>query len=172
MTQPVAASVQIASVANSSMDFTAAAKGLTGNGASVAYVDDTTAGNETVSVSGLAATVHIEAANSTAAQVKTAWDASAAALAIATCANHSGHNGTGKPGAVAATPLTGGTDGFSDNLSSVATLANRRLAADAIRAGYADGDVSTVLTTARLARYKNHSINSSSVGGIASGVNS
>jgi len=46
------------------------------------YVDDTTAGNESVTIAGTDVTVHIESGVSTATQVKTAWDASQAASAV------------------------------------------------------------------------------------------
>lgn len=51
------------------------------------------------------------AASSTAAQVKTAVDASAAASALVTVANSGGDNGTGACAAVASAPFTSGADG-------------------------------------------------------------
>jgi hypothetical protein len=55
--------------------------------------------------------------------------------------------------------------------SSKATLNNRRLAAEAILQGFADGDVGTVLTTARAAGYKDNTLTEAEVGGIINGVN-
>lgn len=54
------------------------------NNYTLEYVDDTTAGNESVTISGNDVTVHIESGVSTATQVKTAWDGSPAAGAV-TC---------------------------------------------------------------------------------------
>lgn len=51
------------------------------------------------------------AATSTAAQVKAAIEASAAAAALVTCANEGGDNGTGACATVADAPLTSGADG-------------------------------------------------------------
>ncbi len=172
MTAPVAASGEYGSVANSSMDFTATTKGALGNSVTIAYVDDGTADSETVTVSGLAVTVHMEAANSTSTMIKTAWDGTAAATAIATCANHSGHNGSGKPGALAAAPLSGGSDGHADHLVAAVTLTNRKFASDAILQGFADANVGTVLTNARAAGFRDDkTIPNAMPGGILGGVN-
>lgn len=57
-----------------------------GSGVTVSYTNGATAGSEVVSVSGLAITIQISTGVSTATQVKAAFDASLAALALATCA--------------------------------------------------------------------------------------
>ncbi len=54
----------------------------------------------------------------------------------------------------------------------LATLNNRRLAAQAILLGYDDPDLSTVLTTARNAGYKDgQSVESTQTGGIIASIN-
>lgn len=62
--------------------FTADTGGTAGNSITVRYVNDGTAGSETVGVASSAITVHIESGVSTATQVKAAVDASVAAAAL------------------------------------------------------------------------------------------
>lgn len=68
------------------LTYTAAYKGTLGDDISIEYVDDETAGDESVSVVGTAITVHIESGASTATQVKAAIDASVVALALVSVA--------------------------------------------------------------------------------------
>lgn len=66
--------------------YTGAAGNATDNSVTIAYVDDGTAGSETVTVVGTAITVHMEAGVSTATQIKAAFDLSAPATALASAA--------------------------------------------------------------------------------------
>lgn len=79
------------------------------NDVTISYVDDGTAGSETVSVVGTAITVHMEAGVSTATQIKAAFDAESDATDLASAAI------TGTAGdaqdAEPATALTGGVTG-------------------------------------------------------------
>lgn len=67
-------------------------------------IDAVTAGNETVTVSGNAITINLESGTSTATQVKTKFDLSAAAVALATC-TVSGTAGDAQTAPVAAANL-------------------------------------------------------------------
>ena len=100
---------------NNDLDFTAKRKGTYGNGITIAYVDPgTETATESVTVVGKAITVTLRSVSSvlsTAAQVKAAIEASAAAAALVTVANHSGNDGTGAVIALTATHLANGVDG-------------------------------------------------------------
>ena len=78
------------------------------NDVTIAYVDDGTAGAETVSVVGTAITVHMEAGVSTATQIKAAFDAESDATDLAS-AEITGTAGDAQA-AQAATALSGGAD--------------------------------------------------------------
>lgn len=175
MTAPIAATLTINPAgANNSLLYTAATKGIGGNNISVEYTVGGTAGSEVVTVTGAAISVQIEAGVSTATQFKTAWDAVAGAVALAAVANAGGDSGAGTlPGAVAATPLAGGLDGYADPSTTRVGLANRRYAAEAVLLGYDDTDLATVLATALAAGYRpNAAMSNAHVGGIIQGVNS
>lgn len=100
---------------NNDLTFTAVTAGTGGNSVTVTYVDPS--GNNqalAISVLGSAITASLAtggggAITSTAAQIKTAIEASAAASALVTVANKSGNDGTGVVTAMAATALSGGT---------------------------------------------------------------
>lgn len=62
--------------------YTAKSAGAAGNAITIAYVDDGTAGSETVGVSGSAITVHMEAGVSTAQQIAESIEASGPASAL------------------------------------------------------------------------------------------
>lgn len=174
MTQPVAASLTIDPAGdNNAIVYTAVTKGIGGNGLTIEYTDGGTAASEAVTVTGPAIAIDLEDGVSTADQVKTAIEGEADADALVSVADAAANDGSGTiPAAVAATNLAGGAAGFPDNLSSPATLSNRRLAAAAVLGGWADGDVATVLTTALAAGYRNRAaVPSHSVGGIIAGVN-
>jgi hypothetical protein len=101
---------------NNDMKFTAKAPGTGGNSITVAYVDPS-ANDATLSVSvtGSAITVNLAtssegAITSTAAQIKAAIEASAAANALVAVAHHTGNDGSGVVIALAATNLTGGAN--------------------------------------------------------------
>jgi hypothetical protein len=100
--------------ANNSMTYTATSAGSWGNEITVAYVDPgTETATETVTVTGTSVVVTLRSVSSvlsTAAQVKTAWDATAAAVALATVANAGGDTGAGVVTAISETSLTGGSD--------------------------------------------------------------
>lgn len=91
------------------LTFTAADPGIAGNDISIEYTGGATAGAEVVSVVDTAISIQIESGVSTATQIKTAFDASVAALALASCAV----SGTGSNAQTTAseTPLAGGTAG-------------------------------------------------------------
>lgn len=101
---------------NNDLDYTAVAYGTGGNSITIAYVDP--AGNNqalAVSVATNAISVSLAtdgggAITSTAAQVKAAIEASAAAAALVTVANKSGNDGTGVVTALTATALSGGAN--------------------------------------------------------------
>lgn len=97
-----------ASLAIEDITYTAVAAGAAGNSITIEYLDDGTAGAETVGVVGNAITVHMEAGVSTATQIKAAIDLSAPALALVSAAI------TGTAGDAqadhAAAPLVGGSD--------------------------------------------------------------
>lgn len=174
MTAPIAASVTIDPAGNNNaIVYTAATKGIGGNGLTVAYTTGATAGSEVVTVTGPAVSIQVQANTSTGDQIKTAVEASAPATALVTVADDAGNDGSGAVvGAVTATSLAGGADGFPDRDSSPASLSNRRLAAAAVLGGWADANVSTVLTTARAAGYRDSvSISGAYVGGIVAGDN-
>lgn len=101
--------------ANNDLDFTAKVKGTSGNSITIALVDPgVETATESVAVVGSAITVTLRSVSSvlsTAAQVKAAIEASAAAAALVTVANKSGNDGTGNVIALAATALSGGVDG-------------------------------------------------------------
>ncbi len=106
--------------ANNDMVFTAKNGGIAnsiyggtnGNAITVRYVDPgVETATEVVAVVGTAITVtlrNVSTVLSTAAQVKTAIEASAAASALVTVANASANTGAGAVIALAATPLAGG----------------------------------------------------------------
>ena len=99
-----------ASVVVLDLTFTAVADlGQDGNSITVALTSGGTAGAEVVTVSGTAISIKIESGVSTATQVKAAFDASAAATALASCAI-SGTGSTAQVAAIAA-PMTGGVTG-------------------------------------------------------------
>ena len=100
--------------ANNDMTFTAVQRGTGGNGISVAYVVSGLSTALSIAITGLAVVVNVATdgagvATSTAADIKTAWDASAA-VNLATCANYTGNDGTGVVAAFAATNLAGGAE--------------------------------------------------------------
>lgn len=106
---------------NNDLDFTGKLYGLASNAISVTYVDP---GGATavlgVTVSGTDITVNLgraaSAINSTAALVKAAVEAVAAAAALVTVTNKAGNDGTGLVTAMAKTNLSSGTDAASVKL--------------------------------------------------------
>lgn len=99
----------LASAVIQDLTYTAVPLDSDGNLVSVAYVDDGTATEETVDVSGDAIIVHIEAGVSTADDIKAAIEASVEASALVTI-TVSG-TGTNTQTAVEATLLEGGSGG-------------------------------------------------------------
>lgn len=79
-----------ASVVSQGVTYTAVPLGALGNGITVTVVGGGTAGAEVVTVVGTAVQIQVENGVSTRTQLKTAWDASAAALALATTSVVSG----------------------------------------------------------------------------------
>lgn len=112
--------------ANNDMTFTADTAGAGGNAITVAYVVAGLSTSLSVAVVGTAITVNVAtdgagAATSTAAQVKTAIEASGPAAALVDVANAGGNDGTGVVAALAATPLAGGvTNGFTFSVAAEA----------------------------------------------------
>jgi hypothetical protein len=88
------------------LTFTSVAFSEAANDITISFADTADAGDETVVVSGTAIVIGIESGASTATQVKAAYDATAAAVALATVAI-SGNAGDAQDAEVAA-PLTGG----------------------------------------------------------------
>lgn len=88
--------------------YAAQAAGADGNDTTIAYVDDGTAGSETVDVTGTDIVVHMEAGESTAAQIKAAIEASAPAAALVS-ANVTGDESAAQVAAAEA-PLADGAD--------------------------------------------------------------
>lgn len=99
---------------NNDLTFTAVTAGAGGNSVTVSYVDP--AGNDqalAISVLGSAITASLATGSggeitTTAAQLKTAIEASVPASALVTVANKTGNDGTGVVTALAATALAGG----------------------------------------------------------------
>jgi hypothetical protein len=99
--------------ANNDMTYTADTAGVGGNSITVAYVVSGLSTALSVAVVGTAITVTVAtdgagAATSTAAQIKTAIEASGPAAALVDIANAGGDTGAGVVTAMAATPLAGG----------------------------------------------------------------
>jgi hypothetical protein len=88
------------------LTYTAVKGGEDGNSITIQYTNTATAGSETCVVTGTAIVIGIQSGTSTATQVRTKFNATAAAVALASCAV-SGTAGTAQT-TVAATPLTGG----------------------------------------------------------------
>lgn len=112
---------------DNALTFTAVAYGAVGNSISIAYVNGGASQSLSVAVVDKAITVNLatngsSVITSTAAAVKTAIDASAAAAALVTCAVNtadtgSADDGTGVVTALASAPMTGGTGvgiGYAD----------------------------------------------------------
>ena len=106
--------------ANNDMVFTAKTKGVAGDSITVAYVDPgTPSASISVDVTGTAITISLATdateptpvITSTAANVKTAIEATPAAHALVGLANSGGDNGSGVVTALVATPLAGGVNG-------------------------------------------------------------
>jgi hypothetical protein len=96
------------SLVEQDLTYTADAVGVAGDNITIAYIDDGTAGAETVNVTGTDIVVHMEAGVSTATQIKTAVDASGPASALISVAITG--TGSNAQNAVAETNLAGGAD--------------------------------------------------------------
>ena len=105
--------------------YTAVAYG-TGNAITIEYVGGGTAGSEVVTVTGNAIKIKIEDSASTATQVKAAFDAKPAAVALATSAI-TGTPGTAQVAAVA-TPLATGVNGDINITANTITIAAHKYA--------------------------------------------
>jgi hypothetical protein len=103
-TAGVKAKVQIQDILFEAVD-----EGAAGNSITVAYVDDGTAGAETVNVSGSVITVHMEAGASTAQDIADAIGASSPASALVTATVDEGDEADPQA-AASATPLADGVD--------------------------------------------------------------
>jgi hypothetical protein len=95
---------------NGDLTFTAVLAGADGNDITVAMVDTGAAGAEEITVTGTDIVISMEAGESTATQIKAAFDASAAAVALATCTIVEGQ-GAAAQAAVAEDALEGGFGG-------------------------------------------------------------
>lgn len=135
---------------NNDMDFTAVPAGYLGNAVTVRYVDPgQETAEEVVSVSGNAVTVTLRSVSSvlsTAAQVKTAIEASVAASALCTCANKSGNDGSGVVTAMTAQAFTGGRSVYT-----LADLAKKANVSDDLIRTLENGGVCTPEAAARIA---------------------
>ncbi len=99
---------------NNDLTYTSRARSSSGNSVRVTYVVAGVSTALSVAVAGNDITVNVatnasSVATSTAAQVKTAVDASVVAAALVTTANAAGNDGTGVVTALAFTNLTGGS---------------------------------------------------------------
>lgn len=105
---------------NGDLTFTSVATGSGANAITIALVNDNgiTAGSETVVVTGSDIVINIDAGVSTATQIKTKFDASTAAVALASCAIVSGQ-GAETQAAAAAAPLAGGDGLFLGEFTGV-----------------------------------------------------
>lgn len=99
------------------LTYTAATAGSAGNSITVAYTAGGTAGSEVVTVVGTAISIQIEDGVSTADQIKAAFDLSADAIALASCAV-SGVGGNAQ-NTVTATALAGGKDASTVTIGGV-----------------------------------------------------
>jgi hypothetical protein len=86
------------------LTYTAISKGSVGEAVTIAYTTGGTAGSEIVTVTGTAISIKIQSGVSTATGVKAKFDASADAIALASC-TISGTGGTAQTAPVTATPL-------------------------------------------------------------------
>ena len=113
-TPTAAAKTTALSVANAELVFTAQTPGAAGNNITIAYVNPGSTNTLSVSVDRTIITVTLGyatgAITSTAAQVKTAIQASADATALVSVAYKTGNDGSGIVTAMAATALTSGAD--------------------------------------------------------------
>lgn len=107
------------------LTYTAVLRGTAGNSITIAYTAGGTAGAEVVTVVGSAISVQIETGVSTATQVRTAINASAAAIALISCAI----TGTGSTAQVtaAAAPLATGAASAVDTSTEYITIASHGL---------------------------------------------
>jgi hypothetical protein len=125
---------------NGDLTFTSVATGSGANAITVALVnsDAVSAGSEVVTVTGSDIVITIDAGVSTATQIKAKFDASSAAVALASCAIVSGQGAEAQPAAAEANlaggdglflgEFTGVTGVWSDNeafLETQAAIANR-----------------------------------------------
>jgi len=107
-----------ASVVIQDLTYDADVAGLQGNLINITYVDDGTAGAETVDVSGYSITVHMEDGVSTATQIKTAVDADVDAAALVTVTvSGTGSNAQTEQGP---TFLIGGNSAYSSKKAQMA----------------------------------------------------
>jgi hypothetical protein len=117
--------------------------GVGGNSITVRYINDGTAGSETVGVSGNAITVHIQSGVSTATQVKTAVEASSAAMALLD--NPVTITGTGSNPQTTQGPtnLAGGANAIGDAGNEIVTWDFARPGYDAVMSVTCQTGVST-----------------------------
>jgi len=129
-TPAIAASLEIEDIT-----YTAVEPGAAGNDITIAYVDDGTADEETVDVTGTDIVVHMEAGVSTATQIKAAIDAKAEAIALVS-AEITGTAGDAQAAAAEA-PLADGADVVmedADTAPAQAALGEAHLSSKARRA--------------------------------------
>lgn len=107
------------------LTYTADTAGAPGNSITIAYVDDGTAGAETVGVVGSAITVHMEAGVSTATQIKAAVDGDGSAAALVDIAISG--TGSNPQTAVSATALQGGSNAIGAAGSEVVTVLDKAI---------------------------------------------
>ncbi len=112
-----------ASLVNQGVTLTAVALGSAGNSVTYAITAGATAGAEVVTVSGNDISIQIESGVSTVTQVRTALNASGAAAALMTA---TGTSAAAVTAPLAATALSGGVDGVSDdNFGSLVSSVTR-----------------------------------------------
>jgi hypothetical protein len=103
---------------NGDLTFTAVDTGSPGNSITITLADTVTAGSETVVVDGTDITINIESGQSTATQIKAAFDASDDATELASCSIVSGQDSAAQAAASEA-PLAGGDGLFLGEFEGV-----------------------------------------------------
>ncbi len=135
--------------ANNDMVFTSRLSGATGNNITIAYVDDVSNPNPPLAgANGYAITVIIDAGVTTAAQIKTAIEASPSANALISVANRSGNTGAGTVPAMSALTLSGGSAvGRKADYTTQQSVANSNLKFTAVTPGTAGNNITIAYQT-------------------------
>lgn len=126
---------EIASLVVGDLTFRAIAPGVEGNSITIALVNDGTAGGETVNVTGTDIVVHMEAAASTAAQIKAAIDADADAAALVSAEIAAGQDAVAQAAAAAAPLENGSGNNYDDTRLDICGIIRNSVSAGIISQG-------------------------------------